>query len=98
MLNCLFKDYFGFDCPGCGIQRSCIALLNGDLEKSVILFPSLLLYISLLLLLILSTVFKINISYKVFVGIAISALVIQIVYYALRMTNVIYVDCYFNFD
>lgn len=95
MLGCLFKDYFGFDCPGCGIQRSCIALLNGDLEKSFILSPSLLLYISLILLLVLSTVFKLNISYKIFVTIAISALVIQIVYYVLRMTNVIHVNCYF---
>ena len=95
MLNCLFKDYFGFDCPGCGIQRSCIALLNGDLEKSLILCPSLLLYISLILLLVLSTVFKMNISYKIFVTIAISALVIQIAYYGLRMTNIIHVNCYF---
>ena len=95
MLNCLFKDYFGFDCPGCGIQRSCFALLNGDLEKSVILFPSLLLYLTLVLLLILSTVFKMNISYKFFVAIAISAIMIQISYYVLRMTHVIHVNCYF---
>ena len=95
MLNCNFKEYFGFDCPGCGIQRSCLALLNGDFEKSIILFPSLLLYISLFLLIILSIVFKINISYKIFVALAISAIVIQIGYYVLRMTNVINVNCYF---
>ena len=31
---------FGIDCPGCGFQRSCIALLKGDVMKSVALYPA----------------------------------------------------------
>lgn len=29
----------GLDCPGCGFQRSLLALLKGDLQKSFQLYP-----------------------------------------------------------
>lgn len=31
---CYIKSHWGFDCPGCGIQRSFIALLKGHLAES----------------------------------------------------------------
>ena len=40
MLPCAYKSIFGIDCPGCGFQRSCIALLRGDLVKSIWLYPA----------------------------------------------------------
>ncbi len=42
MLPCFYKKYFGVDCPGCGMQRSLVALLKGDLLESLHLFPALL--------------------------------------------------------
>ncbi len=39
-LPCLFKKYFHIDCPGCGFQRSIIALLKGNIAKSFLLFPT----------------------------------------------------------
>ena len=39
LFSCPFKAYFGFDCPGCGLQRSVIALLEGDFLKSIKLYP-----------------------------------------------------------
>ena len=39
-LPCLFKKYFHFDCPGCGFQRSIIALLKGDIAESFFMFPT----------------------------------------------------------
>ena len=40
-LPCLWKHYFDIDCPFCGFQRSVIALLQGDIWKSITLFPAL---------------------------------------------------------
>ena len=40
-LPCLWKHYFDVDCPFCGFQRSVIALLQGDIWKSITLFPAL---------------------------------------------------------
>ncbi len=41
-LPCLFKTAFNFDCPGCGLQRSGIALLKGDVLGSLQMYPALL--------------------------------------------------------
>ena len=40
MLTCPSKHFFHFDCPGCGLQRSIVALLEGDLAKSLHLYPA----------------------------------------------------------
>jgi hypothetical protein len=39
LLKCPFKYLTGIDCPGCGFQRSLIALLKGDLHGSFALYP-----------------------------------------------------------
>jgi len=35
MIPCLYKKIAGFDCPGCGLQRSILFLLKGDLQSSL---------------------------------------------------------------
>jgi hypothetical protein len=40
LLVCPFKKLTGFDCPGCGFQRSFIALMNGDLSQSLHYYPA----------------------------------------------------------
>lgn len=39
LLPCPFKYLTGVDCPGCGFQRSVLALLQGDIHQSFILYP-----------------------------------------------------------
>ena len=31
---CIFKKITGWECPGCGITRACIALISGHLRES----------------------------------------------------------------
>jgi hypothetical protein len=40
-LPCILKKLTSFDCPGCGIQRSSIALLKGYVGESFRLYPPL---------------------------------------------------------
>jgi len=40
MLPCFVKKYFGFDCPGCGMQRSFIMVLKGDFIDAFHMFPA----------------------------------------------------------
>ena len=40
LLTCPSKHFFHFDCPGCGLQRSIIALLEGDFVKSFHSYPA----------------------------------------------------------
>jgi hypothetical protein len=38
-MTCVIKKITHFDCPGCGIQRSIIELLKGNLIESIKLYP-----------------------------------------------------------
>ncbi|MBQ9473203.1 MAG: DUF2752 domain-containing protein [Bacteroidales bacterium] len=40
-LPCLYKQVFGLSCPFCGLQRSLVALFNGDLAQSILYYPAL---------------------------------------------------------
>ena len=39
--TCLFLKYVGYECPGCGLQRSFTALLHGEVVESIKLYPAL---------------------------------------------------------
>ena len=58
LMACPYKKYFNIDCMGCGMQRSFIELLKGNLVESFILYPALLPIIAMILFLPLHLVFK----------------------------------------
>lgn len=58
MQSCFYKKYFGVECPGCGMQRSFVELLKGNLYESFLMFPALIPTITLILFLILHLIFK----------------------------------------
>ena len=39
LIPCPFKYLTGIDCPGCGFQRAVIALIQGDFNKSLTIYP-----------------------------------------------------------
>ena len=40
LIPCPFKKLTGIDCPGCGFQRSVLALFSGQLHQSIVLYPA----------------------------------------------------------
>lgn len=58
MLECSFKKHLGFECMGCGFQRSLQALVEGDFYTSILLFPALIPLLLTFLLTILHLKFK----------------------------------------
>ncbi len=58
LLACPYKKYLGVDCFGCGMQRSFIELLKGNLVESFYLYPALLPMIIMFLFLITHLIFK----------------------------------------
>jgi hypothetical protein len=41
LMTCPYKALSGYDCPGCGMQRSFIELLKGNFKESFYLYPAL---------------------------------------------------------
>ncbi|MDR2474525.1 MAG: DUF2752 domain-containing protein [Bacteroidales bacterium] len=60
LLPCPTKYFFHIDCPGCGLQRSIIALLEGDLAKSLAVYPAAIPVFTLLLF----TVLHLKVQFK----------------------------------
>jgi hypothetical protein len=58
LFPCFFKSHFGMECPGCGMQRSLIALLKGDIAASLHYHIGLIPFIITILLLIIQLVIK----------------------------------------
>lgn len=55
---CMYKKFLGIECPGCGMQRSFVALLRGNVWESLILFPALIPLLSMFVFLALHLIFK----------------------------------------
>lgn len=60
MLPCFYKQFFGLECPGCGMQRSFIEMLKGNVWISLKLYPALPFVLITLSLLLLHLVLKLK--------------------------------------
>ena len=40
MLPCYTKRILGFDCPGCGLQRSILFLMKGEFKAAFLMYPA----------------------------------------------------------
>lgn len=85
MLPCLFKQTFGIDCIGCGIQRSIAFLLKGQFENAFYMFPAI--YTTLLFFLSVSlfVVDKKHNYQKIVITLAIVNAIIMIISYVYKM-------------
>ncbi|MBK6379936.1 MAG: DUF2752 domain-containing protein [Chitinophagaceae bacterium] len=59
-IPCIFKSFTHMDCPGCGVQRSFVLLLQGDVPGSFIMYPALMPILLLFAFLILHVILKIR--------------------------------------
>ncbi len=60
LLTCPMKKMVGIDCPGCGFQRSVLALFSGNFEDSFIFYPATVPIFSLLIF----TAFHLKFDFK----------------------------------
>ncbi|MFP4620542.1 MAG: DUF2752 domain-containing protein [Bacteroidales bacterium] len=84
---CIYKQIIGTECPGCGFQRALIALLRGDLWKSIQLFPALIPMLFLFVFLALHLVFNFSKGATVLKYVFIGDIGIIIIDYIIRFTH-----------
>ena len=66
------------ECPGCGMQRSFIMLLRGDLIDSLLMYPALIPSLVLFVFLILHLIFKFEKGAKILMWLYISIVVLSL--------------------
>ena len=58
MLPCLNKSLFGFECMGCGFQRSLVAVFQGQFHQAFVLYPAIFPIITMFVLIVITRFYK----------------------------------------
>ena len=87
MLPCLNKQLFGFDCPGCGLQRSVLLLFNGEFTAAFYMYPAIYTLIPLALTVILNKFFLLKYGYQLIIGLSISSVAIILINFIFKLTH-----------
>jgi hypothetical protein len=85
MLPCLFKKTFGFDCIGCGIQRSFLLLFEGRFKEAFFMFPAIYTTLFLFFFIALHLLEKKHSYHKIVIGFAILNALVMIIAYVYKM-------------
>ena len=84
MLPCLSKQFLGFDCPGCGLQRSVVFLLQGDFMAAFNMYPAIYAILLLFGFLLVDRLIRVRHSSKITVFLMLSSLVLILGNYILK--------------
>lgn len=84
MLPCLTKKFLGFECMGCGIQRSIVLILNGKLVDAFFMYPAIFPMIFLFVFLIFDKIIAIKHSEKLKLSLASLTLIVAVTNYILK--------------
>nr|WP_299151462.1 DUF2752 domain-containing protein [uncultured Dokdonia sp.] len=87
MLPCMNKKYLGFECMGCGIQRSIALILRGEFVDAFYMYPAIYPLVLLFSLLILNQFISIKYANKGIIILAILTVATIIVSYIIKMTT-----------
>lgn len=87
MLPCLNKKYLGFECMGCGIQRSVALLLRGEFIDAFHMYPGIYPLIAFLGFLIANHFFTIKHANKAIIFLAILTVGTIIISYLIKISH-----------
>ncbi|NNF18799.1 MAG: DUF2752 domain-containing protein [Flavobacteriaceae bacterium] len=85
MLPCLNKQIFGFECPGCGIQRSFWLLLEGKFGEAFLMYPAIFPLILLFVFLIADRFIRIRYANNISIGLMILSVLTILTNYIFKL-------------
>lgn len=85
MLPCLSKQVLGFDCPGCGLQRSVVLLLQGDFGAAFQMYPAIYAIMFLLGFLLVDHFVQIRHNNKITIFLMVSSVALILGNYILKL-------------
>jgi len=84
MLPCLNKKLLGFECMGCGFQRSIMFLFKGEFIAAFKMYPAIFTLIPLAIIIIISLFYKFKYINKIINGLAIASVLIIIISFTVK--------------
>ncbi|MDP5092469.1 MAG: DUF2752 domain-containing protein [Polaribacter sp.] len=86
LLPCFSKTFFGFECLGCGIQRSFLFLINGEFWNAFKMYPAIFTIIGFAFFIILNWKIKFKNANKIISRLAYLNLSIILLQYFIKLT------------
>ena len=87
MIPCLNKKLFGFECLGCGLQRSVSLLFQGDFIAAFKMYPAVFTLIPLFILIGINIFYKFKNANRIINILAIATVSIIMVSYIIKLIN-----------
>ena len=87
MIPCLNKKLFGFECLGCGLQRSVALLFQGEFVAAFKMYPAIYTLIPLFILVGINIFYKFKNDSKIINVLAILSVTIIITNYIIKLIN-----------
>ena len=87
MIPCLNKKLFGFECMGCGMQRSIALIFNGEFVAAFFMYPAIYTLIALFSCVIVNIFFKFKHGTRIINVLAIITVIIIVVSYIIKLTT-----------
>ena len=87
MLPCINKQLFGFDCPGCGLQRAVLLLFKGEFMAAFYMYPAIFTLIPLFGLILLNKLFTLKYGNQFVIALSISSVVLILINFILKLIH-----------
>jgi len=87
MIPCLNKKLFGFECLGCGMQRSFVFLLKGEFIAAFKMYPAIYTLIPLFILIGVNIFYKFKYANRIINILAIISVATIIISYIIKLIN-----------
>ena len=87
MIPCLSKKLLGFECFGCGLQRSLSLLFHGDFVAAFKMYPAIYLLIPLFILIGVNIFYKFKNANKFINVLALASVSLIIINYIIKLIN-----------
>jgi len=87
MIPCLNKKLFGFECMGCGMQRSVSLIFHGEFVAAFKMYPAIYTLIPLVLFIGMNFFFKFKNSNKIITVLSVVTILVIITSYIYKLTN-----------
>lgn len=87
MLPCLNKKLFGFECLGCGLQRSVSLIFHGEFIEAFKMYPAIYTLIPLFIIIGINFFYKFKNANRIINILAILSVAIIIISYSFKLIN-----------
>ncbi|TVZ54788.1 uncharacterized protein DUF2752 [Lutibacter sp. Hel_I_33_5] len=87
MIPCINKQLFGFDCPGCGIQRALLFLIKGEFVAAFKMYPAIYTLITFAGFVLINMKIKFKYAQKIILYLTIINIIIILTNYIIKLNS-----------